>query len=133
MPVLPEPSEPTELKVRPGSQAGWTLPLMGEDRCKGFGHELGETIEYSNGLLVGYCSRCPARVEIPWFRGGTMVALARAMVVEALQMPRPALSVLEDLDHVEGLLRDDIAELKQVLGQVRQTHRLVELRRSLGQ
>jgi hypothetical protein len=126
-----EPDEPTELRDRPGNQSGWTLPLEGEMRCRTLGHELGDVIHYANGMLVGYCVRCPERVEMPWFRGGTAVALARVMVEQALAMKQPAASVLRDLAQVEGLLRDDVESLRAALRQVRMAYRLVDFRVAL--
>jgi hypothetical protein len=108
-----------ELTVRPGSQAGWTLPLMGVERCQGLGHELDSMFSYLNGLLVGYCIRCEARVEVPWFRGGTAAVLGAVMARQALNLQRPAASVLEDLEQVEGLLSEDLAQVAQVLALVR--------------
>lgn len=118
------------LSVRPGTQAGWTLPLTGVDRCLGLGHELSEAFSYRNGLLVGYCVRCEARVEIPWFRGGTMAVLAEAMATEAVALDQPQRSVLDDLAQVEGLLVEDLAVVGQVLALVRQAHEHVTRRRS---
>ncbi len=114
-----------ELSVRPGNQAGWTVPLDGEQRCQHFGHELQHRCEYSNGLIVGYCCRCPARVEIPWFRGGTMAALGQYMIDEAEHFTRPAPSVLADLDQVAGLLGEDILRLQEVRRRVCQLRRWI--------
>lgn len=119
-----------ELTDRPGGQAGWTLPLMGLERCQGLGHELDSTFSYRNGLLVGYCCRCEARVEIPWFRGGTVAVLAAAMAAEASDLQQPAASVLTDLDQVEGLLREDLRHVEQALGLVSRARKQVEQRRS---
>jgi hypothetical protein len=118
-----EPDDREELSVRPGTQAGWTAPLEGEARCHAFGHELDNRAEYLNGLIVGYCARCSARVEIPWFRGGTVHALAIYMVEEAAGMARPAPSVLTDLEQVAGLLSEDISALSEARRMVRNTQR----------
>src|SRR3982751_5678924 len=115
-------SEPEEnLSVRPGTQAGWTTPLFGAERCASYGHELENRCEYLNGLIVGYCCRCSDRVEIPWFRGGTMAALATAMIEEAERFTRPATSVLTDLEQVAGLLTEDIGRLNSVRRRIRLT------------
>lgn len=118
------------LSVRPGSQSGWTTPLYGEARCATYGHELENRAEYSNGLIVGYCLRCSARVEIPWFRGGTMAPLARHMTQEALGLTHPAPSVLEDLEQIAGLLAEDIAELNEARRTLRRVQH--ELIRRIG-
>lgn len=105
------------------------MPLTGLDRCNFQGHELDSAFSYRNGLLVGYCTRCEARVEIPWFRGGTVSVLAAAMARQALVMQRPAASVLDDLGHVEGLLRDDLTHVEEALALVRQARdRTIRLR-----
>jgi hypothetical protein len=111
-------SEPDDLSVRPGEQSGWTMPLYGDDRCKNYGHELDFRCEYANGMLVGYCTRCSARIEMPWFRGGTISALARFMTDEASEMENPSTTVLTDLDQLLGLVDEDIAELTERRGQV---------------
>lgn len=124
----PRDEEPNneELTVRPGTQAGWTTQLYGEFRCGTYGHELEHRVEYLNGLIVGYCCRCSARVEIPWFRGGSMAPLARYMIEEALGLEHPAPSVLADLEHVASLLTEDIAELNEARRLVRRTqHELI--------
>lgn len=128
MGIHDKPDPARELSVRPGTQAGWTLPLQGAQRCVGFGHELGPLIEYGNGLLVGYCVRCETRVEIPWFQGGTICALAKTMAEEALQIEAPAVTVLEDLDQILGLLDDDIDQLTTTARLVRATRALVARR-----
>lgn len=120
---MPDPDDRDELSVRPGNQAGWTTPLYGEIRCHTFGHELDNRAEYLNGLIVGYCARCSARVEIPWFRGGTMQALATYMIEEAARMERPAPSVVADLEQVAGLLSEDITALTDVRRLVRKAQR----------
>lgn len=117
-----EPHE-EKLSVQPGTQAGWTTPLYGEARCLTYGHELENRCEYSNGLIVGYCCRCSARVEIPWFRGGTMAALAAYMVAETSHLQRPHASVLADLEQVAGLLGEDISRLNAVRRDVRRAQR----------
>lgn len=127
--MLDDEEQPTELTVRPGNQAGWSLPLTGLDRCRGQGHELESVFGYSSGLLIGYCLRCDARVEIPWFRGGTAAALARAMTTEALKLNRPAASVVEDLDQVLGLLREDAAAVETAKNLVQNVTLLVKARR----
>jgi hypothetical protein len=120
---VPEPNDEQELSVRPGTQAGWTTPLYGEVRCNTYGHELENRAEYLNGLIIGYCGRCSARVEIPWFRGGTMSALARHMTQEALTLERPAPSVLVDLEQIATLLSEDISELNSVRRLLRRAQR----------
>jgi hypothetical protein len=121
-----------QLSVRPGNQAGWTTPLFGENRCHAYGHELEQRCEYLNGLIVGYCCRCSARVEIPWFRGGTTAALGAAMAAEATRLQRPAPSVLADLEQVAGLLTEDIARLNAVRRDVRRAQRDIVHRIGLG-
>lgn len=119
-------NEPEEhLSVQPGTQAGWTTPLYGEARCAMYGHELENRCEYLNGLIVGYCSRCDARVEIPWFTGGTMTALATFMADEAERMARPAPKVLADLEHVAELLAADVTELNAVRRRIRRAQHAV--------
>ncbi len=118
---MEDPDE--QLSMRPGNQAGWTTPLFGEARCLAYGHELENRCEYLNGLVVGYCCRCSARVEIPWFRGGTMAALGAAMAAEATRLQRPAPSVLADLEQIAGLLTEDIAKLNAVRRDVRRAQR----------
>lgn len=120
------------LTVRPGSQAGWTVPLSGEVRCATYGHELEHRCEHANGLIVGYCCRCSARVEIPWFRGGTMAALGAHMAEEADGLARPAPEVLMDLEHVVGLLGEDIIRLVEVRREVRRVQHSVLFRIGLG-
>jgi hypothetical protein len=122
-----ESDDEQHLSVRPGTQSGWTMPLYGEARCAAYGHELENRAEYSNGLIIGYCGRCSARVEIPWFRGGTMAPLARFMIQEALGLDRPAPSVLDDLEHLAGLVAEDIAELNQIRRHLRRVqHELIQ-------
>lgn len=122
-----------ELSVRPGTQAGWTIALFGEARCELLGHELGDLCELSNGLLTGYCVRCPARVEIPWFKGGTSVALGRAMVAEAATFDHPHPSVVEDLDQIADLLGADILALREVLSEVRRVQHTVRAKLAANQ
>lgn len=129
---MTEPHDEQELRVRPGTQAGWTTPLYGEARCATYGHELEHRAEYSNGLIVGYCCRCSARVEIPWFRGGTMTALARSMVQEAMELDRPGPSVLADLEQIATLLTEDIAELNAIRRTVRRAQNVLIKRIGLG-
>lgn len=124
---MSESDDEQHLSVRPGTQSGWTTPLYGEARCATYGHELENRAEYSNGLVVGYCVRCSARVEIPWFQGGTMAALARYMTREALSLDRPAPSVLDDLEQIASLLTEDISELNQVRRELRRVqHELIK-------
>lgn len=123
--------EPDELSVRPGSQAGWTLPLAGAERCEGLGHELDSMFSYLNGLLVGYCVRCDARVEVPWFYGGTAAVLGAVMANQAMGILNPKPSVLADLDQIEGLLSDDLARVAQVLALVRNARTRVIRRRAM--
>jgi hypothetical protein len=130
--AVTEPHDEQELSVRPGTQAGWTMPLFGEARCAAYGHELENRAEYTNGLIVGYCGRCDARVEIPWFRGGTMAPLARHMLHEALSLTKPAPSVLADLEQIASLLTEDIAELNEVRRIVRRAQHILIQRIGLG-
>lgn len=130
---LPLEPDATELNVRPGTQAGWTIPLMGTERCEGLGHELDSTFSYRNGLLVGYCCRCEARVEIPWFKGGTVSVLASEMASQAVTLAEPSASVLDDLRQVEGLLNDDLADVERVLAQVRRAREHVTARRTTSE
>lgn len=124
---MTDPHDEQHLSVRPGTQSGWTTPLYGEVRCATYGHELENRAEYENGLVIGYCSRCSARVEIPWFQGGTMAALARYMTREALSFERPAPSVLDDLEQVASLLSEDIASLNEARRLVRRVqHALIK-------
>lgn len=129
---MSESHDEQHLNVRPGTQSGWTIPLYGEARCATYGHELENRAEYGNGLIVGYCGRCSARVEIPWFRGGTMAPLTRHMVSEALGLERPAPSVLADLEHIASLLSEDIAELNEVRRVLRRTQHVLIERIGLG-
>ena len=129
---MTEPQDKDELSVRPGTQAGWTTHLFGDERCAIYGHELENRANYLNGLIVGYCGRCSARVEIPWFRGGTMVALARYMIEEAVTFENPAPSVLTDLEQVAGLLSEDISELNEARRQIRQLQHAIINRIGLG-
>lgn len=108
------------------------MPIFGEARCHTYGHELENRCEYSNGLIVGYCCRCSARVEIPWFQGGTMAALAAYMVAEACHLERPGPSVLADLEQIAGLLSEDISRLNAVRRDVRRAQRDVLGRIGLG-
>lgn len=117
---MTEPHENQDLGVRPGTQAGWTVPLEGDFRCSTYGHELESRCDYSNGLIIGYCCHCDARVEIPWFRGGTAAPLARYMAIDAGHLTHPNPAVIADLEQVAGLLGDDIAELNEARRQVRQ-------------
>lgn len=121
-----------DLSARPGTQAGWVVPLEGEFRCSTYGHELDARCDYSNGLIVGYCVRCSDRVEIPWFRGGTIAALARYMVTDAARLTRPKPSVLTDLEQVAGLLTEDIAMLNEMRRQVRRMQHEVLRKIGLG-
>jgi hypothetical protein len=130
--AVPEPPDEQHLSVRPGTQSGWVTPLYGEMRCATYGHELENRAEYSNGLIVGYCSRCSARVEIPWFRGGTMAPLARHMLQEALSLSRPAPSVLDDLEQIASLLTEDISELNEARRAIRRTQHALIKRIGLG-
>jgi hypothetical protein len=117
-----DPNDPPgeELNLRPGSQAGWDpTSLEGADRCRAFGHELGDILEMPNGLLVAYCVRCPERFEASWFRGGTAVPLAEEMVKEVMAMRRPAPSVIEDLQQVLGLLTEDRGAIDSAIHKVR--------------
>ena len=102
---------PEELTVRAGEQAGWTVNLQGEDRCRSLGHEADNVLHVQHGMLVAYCCRCSARFEMPWFRGGSAAALATVMANEALTLRKPAQSVFDDLCQIDGLLRDDAAEI----------------------
>lgn len=129
---MTEPHDEQHLSVRPGSQAGWTTPLYGEERCATYGHELESRAEYLNGLIVGYCGRCSARVEIPWFRGGTVAPLARYMLHEALSLTRPAPTVLEDLEQIASLLTEDIAELNEARRLVRRAQHILIKKIGLG-
>lgn len=129
---MTEPHDEQHLSVRPGTQAGWTTPLYGEARCNTYGHELENRAEYSNGLIVGYCGRCSARVEIPWFRGGTMAPLARYMLEEAVRLTDPAPSVLDDLEQIANLLSEDIAELNEVRRRLRRVQHAVIRQIGLG-
>lgn len=129
---MSESHDEQHLSVRPGSQAGWTMPLYGEARCAAYGHELEHRVDYDNGLIVGYCNRCSARVEIPWFRGGSMAALARFMVQEAMGFERPAPSVLEDLEQVASLLGEDISELNEARRLIRRVQHVMIKRIGLG-
>lgn len=122
---MSEPDDPQEMSVRPGSQAGWTLPLYGDQRCFNYGHELDCLGEYTNGLFVGYCTRCSARVEMPWFRGGTIAALAEYMAAEAETLMRPSASVIADLEQVVGLLEDDLRMLKETRARLMRVQRAV--------
>jgi hypothetical protein len=117
--AVTEPHDEQHLSVRPGTQAGWITPLFGEARCTTYGHELENRVEYLNGMIIGYCSRCSARVEITWFRGGTMAPLARYMIQESLRLSHPSPTVLDDLEQVAGLLSEDIAELNDARRRVR--------------
>jgi hypothetical protein len=123
---MAESDDRQELSIRAGNQAGWTLPLFGEERCVNYGHELENRAEYTNGLIVGYCIRCSARVEIPWFRGGTISALAKAMTEEARGFTQPAQSVMTDLNHVINLVNEDLAALNK------RRQELEDVRRQVG-
>jgi hypothetical protein len=113
------PSRREELNLRPGTQSGWDLPLEGEERCRAFGHELGNVLEMPNGLLVAYCVRCPERFEATWFRGGTAVPLAEEMVKETMAMKNPSRDVIVDLQQVMGLLTEDRSAIDSALHKVR--------------
>lgn len=104
---------------------------MGIERCQGLGHELDSMFSYLNGLLVGYCVRCDARVEVPWFYGGTAAVLGAVMANQAMGILNPKPSVLEDLDQIEGLLSDDLARVAQVLALVRNARTRVIRRRAM--
>lgn len=104
--------------------------MSGRERCDSLGHELQPVFSYLNGLLVGYCTRCEARVEIPWFRGGTMAVLGTTMAAEALRIVRPEASVVEDLTQIAGLLEEDLDQVREVLALVHRAQKIVDLRRS---
>jgi hypothetical protein len=110
---MPDPEKGESFSSTPATRTGWTVEVFGWKRCVLLGHELGDLCHYTHGFIVGYCVRCETRVEIPWFRGGTMAALASHMADEAAEMTNPAPSVVEDLDQIIGLVANDIQMLQQ--------------------
>lgn len=111
----PHPDDPQELTATPRDPVGWHLPAA--LRCIA-SHEVEPACTYRSGVLVGYCKRCDARVELPWLRGGTAAMLADTLATEAMAMALPAPSVVIHLDDVLAMLRADAAEIAAAIDRV---------------
>lgn len=71
---------------------------------------------YPDGMIVGYCETCSARVSMPWLRGGTSVKRAELVAGGILQSSAaPAHKQVVELQQVLSDLREDEKAVKAAI------------------